>query len=91
MEVAGSRDWPPVAASPDMEEQLTGIVARRIGAVALERLAEEPVLLLQGPRSVGKSTLLGDLLAGVAFHLGPQCYTAEDRIHVVAVERLWSP
>lgn len=37
---------------------LTGIVPRRIEPVALERLREEPVLLLQGPRSAGKSTLL---------------------------------
>jgi predicted AAA+ superfamily ATPase len=44
-----------------MEDQLAGIVPRRIGAIALDRLADEPVLLLQGPRSVGKSTLLRHL------------------------------
>jgi predicted AAA+ superfamily ATPase len=46
-----------------MNEQLTGIVPRRLGAVALDRLREEPVLLLQGPRAVGKSTLLRHLAA----------------------------
>lgn len=35
-----------------------GLVARRVLPVVLERLSEEPVVLLQGPRSVGKSTLL---------------------------------
>lgn len=37
---------------------LHGLVERRLGAIALDRLSEEPVVLLQGPRSVGKSTLL---------------------------------
>lgn len=44
-----------------MEDRLTGIVPRRIEAVALDRFREESVLLLQGPRSVGKSTLLRHL------------------------------
>ena len=47
-----------------MDEQLTGIVPRRLGPVALDRLQDEPVVLLQGPRAVGKSTLLRHL-AGV--------------------------
>jgi hypothetical protein len=34
------------------------MVARRVLPLALERLADDPVLLLEGPRSVGKSTLL---------------------------------
>jgi energy-coupling factor transporter ATP-binding protein EcfA2 len=34
------------------------MVRRRLGSIALERFAEESVLLLQGPRAVGKSTLL---------------------------------
>lgn len=41
-----------------MDLPLAGIVPRRIETVALNRFEEEPVLLLQGPRSVGKSTLL---------------------------------
>lgn len=41
-----------------MDQLLTAIVPRRVEAVALDRLREEPVVLLQGPRSVGKSTLL---------------------------------
>jgi uncharacterized protein len=35
-----------------------GHFARRLERLVLERLREEPALLLQGPRSVGKSTLL---------------------------------
>lgn len=42
-------------------EPLTRLVPRRLGPLALARLREEPVILLQGPRSVGKSTLLRDL------------------------------
>jgi len=52
-----------------MQEQLTGTVPRRIGAIALDRLAEEPVLLLQGPRSVGKSTLLRHLAEQIGARL----------------------
>ena len=37
---------------------LSGVVDRRILPLALERLTDDPVLLLEGPRSVGKSTLL---------------------------------
>lgn len=37
------------------------LVRRRLEDVAVERMAETPVVLLQGPRSVGKSTLLGIL------------------------------
>ena len=44
-----------------MEQRLTGLVHRRLLQVALERFEDEPVLLLQGPRSVGKSTLLRQL------------------------------
>ncbi|MCL2454723.1 MAG: ATP-binding protein [Micrococcales bacterium] len=36
----------------------TGLVRRRILDVATERCTESPVLLLEGPRTVGKSTLL---------------------------------
>jgi len=38
-------------------------VTRRIEAVLASRLAEEPVVAIQGPRSVGKSTLLAGLAA----------------------------
>jgi predicted AAA+ superfamily ATPase len=37
------------------------MLRRRLTAVAEARLAEEPVLVLNGPRTVGKSTLLGQL------------------------------
>jgi predicted AAA+ superfamily ATPase len=42
-------------------QPLSGIVARRLLDIALERLKEEPVIALQGPRAVGKSTLLAEL------------------------------
>lgn len=41
-----------------MDNMITGIVPRRLETVALDRFREESVLLLQGPRSVGKSTML---------------------------------
>jgi predicted AAA+ superfamily ATPase len=44
-----------------MREVLTGLAKRRLVAVAAARFAEEPVLILNGPRTVGKSTLLGQL------------------------------
>ena len=37
------------------------LVARRALPLALERLVDDPVVLLEGPRSVGKSTLLRSL------------------------------
>jgi predicted AAA+ superfamily ATPase len=37
---------------------LQGIVTRRVLPLALERMVDDPVVLLEGPRSVGKSTLL---------------------------------
>src|SRR5215471_12851869 len=44
-----------------MREILTGLAKRRLVDVVEARLAEEPVLVLNGPRTVGKSTLLGEL------------------------------
>ena len=44
-----------------MREVLTGLAERRLVDVAAARFAEEPVLVLNGPRTVGKSTLLGQL------------------------------
>ena len=38
-----------------------GLVERRVLPVATERLRDDPVVLLEGPRSVGKSTLLQEL------------------------------
>ena len=38
-------------------------VVRRVLGLVLARLAEEPVVALQGPRTVGKSTLLGEVAA----------------------------
>jgi len=40
---------------------VTGMRSRRLLGLAIERLREEPVLALQGPRTVGKSTLLAEL------------------------------
>jgi len=43
--------------------QLTQIVARRLDDVVRRRMVHEPVVVLEGPRAVGKSTLLGALAA----------------------------
>ena len=40
---------------------LTGLARRRLVDVVEARLAEEPVVVLNGPRTVGKSTLLREL------------------------------
>lgn len=39
------------------------IISRRLSPIVRQRLNETPVLLLEGPRSVGKSTLLKDLIS----------------------------
>jgi uncharacterized protein len=44
-----------------MRTELTGLADRRLGEVLEARLAEEPVIVLNGPRTVGKSTLLAEL------------------------------
>jgi uncharacterized protein len=44
-----------------MRGTLTGLAKRRLGDVVDSRLAEEPVIVLNGPRTVGKSTLLSQL------------------------------
>ncbi|GII80886.1 hypothetical protein Sru01_58680 [Sphaerisporangium rufum] len=44
-----------------MDRELTGLAHRHLTGVIKERLAEEPVLVLNGPRTVGKSTLLAEL------------------------------
>lgn len=44
-----------------MHGVLTGLAKRRLGEVLEARLAEEPVVVLNGPRTVGKSTLLSEL------------------------------
>ena len=44
-----------------MRGVLTGLASRRLGEVVEGRFTEEPVVVLNGPRTVGKSTLLGEL------------------------------
>src|SRR5262249_194293 len=44
-----------------MRAALTGLAKRRLVDVVEARLAEEPVVVLTGPQTVGKSTLLGQL------------------------------
>jgi predicted AAA+ superfamily ATPase len=44
-----------------MDGALTGLAERRLVAVLANRLTEEPTIVLNGPRTVGKSTLLGVL------------------------------
>ncbi|MEU1431249.1 ATP-binding protein [Nocardia sp. NPDC005746] len=46
-----------------MDVLLTGIAPRRLCNVLQARVAEEPVVVLNGPRTVGKSTLLAHLAA----------------------------
>ncbi|WP_432987430.1 ATP-binding protein [Dactylosporangium sp. CA-233914] len=41
-----------------MDGALTGLADRRLAAVLADRLCEEPTVVLNGPRTVGKSTLL---------------------------------
>lgn len=48
-----------------MDVSLTGIAPRQLTAVLLRRLAEEPAIVLNGPRTVGKSTLLHALANGL--------------------------
>ncbi|MGH8905540.1 MAG: hypothetical protein ACRD0K_03250 [Egibacteraceae bacterium] len=45
---------------------LDTIVERRIERVVLERMRTEPVIVLHGPRAVGKSTLLARIAAHCA-------------------------
>ncbi|GAA2583313.1 ATP-binding protein [Dactylosporangium fulvum] len=44
-----------------MDGALTGIADRRLTQVLADRLSEEPTVVLNGPRTVGKSTLLNVL------------------------------
>lgn len=46
-----------------MSTPLTGLVTRRVGEAVRRRLGDEPVVALQGPRTVGKSTLLREIAA----------------------------
>ena len=53
---------------------LTGVAERRLTAVLAKRLSEEPVVVLNGPRTVGKSTLLRRL----GDHLGRPVVDCDD-------------
>ncbi len=44
-----------------MEAPLTGIAYRQLMTVVGRRMTEEPAIVLNGPRTVGKSTLLHEL------------------------------
>ena len=46
-----------------MPEQISNMVSRRVQTIVRDRMTDEPVILLEGPRSVGKSTLLRELAA----------------------------
>src|ERR1700761_171621 len=48
-----------------MREVLTGLAKRRLVDVATTRFAEEPVLVLNGPRTGGERTLLSQLAEGL--------------------------
>ena len=47
--------------TPDVDGTLTGLAQRRLASVLASRLGEEPAIVLNGPRTVGKSTLLSAL------------------------------
>src|SRR4051812_23498645 len=57
-----------------VEGSLTGIAPRQLTAVLARRLTEEPALVLNGPRTVGKSTLLHAL----ADRLGSPAIDSDD-------------
>jgi predicted AAA+ superfamily ATPase len=57
-----------------MRGTLTGLAERRLADVVKTRLAEEPVVVLNGPRTVGKSTLLSQL----GEHLGRAVIDCDD-------------
>src|SRR5437763_14448727 len=57
-----------------MRGVLTGLASRRLGEVVESPLSEEPVVVLNGPRTVGKSPLLGDM----ARHLGRTVIDCDD-------------
>src|SRR5260370_32081776 len=57
-----------------MREVLTGLAERRLTEVVQARLTQEPVIVLNGPRTVGKSTLLSQL----AEHLGRPVIDCDD-------------
>ncbi len=62
------------------------------GVVGIEVQAGDHVegRKLSGLRKL-RSRLGGSFVAGIVFHLGGRGYEAEDRIHVLPVERLWVP
>ncbi|HEX3783453.1 MAG TPA: ATP-binding protein [Pseudonocardiaceae bacterium] len=57
-----------------MDGELTGLAGRRFTAVLAGRVSEEPTVVLNGPRTVGKSTLLSSL----AGHLGTTVIDCDD-------------
>jgi uncharacterized protein len=57
-----------------MDGSLTGYARRRLTSVLTNRLSEEPAIVLTGPRTVGKSTLLSVL----AEHLGRVVIDCDD-------------
>jgi len=61
----------------------TGLIERRLESVALDRVRHDPVIALQGPRAVGKSTLLRAL----ADKLGGRVVDLDDPEMRDAVER----
>lgn len=59
------------------------LVPRRLEPIVADRMAEEPVILLQGPRTVGKSTLL----RGLAARAGGEIVDLDDLATRDAAER----
>lgn len=48
-----------------MPSLLTKIVERRLNQIVRDRMTQEPVILIQGPRTVGKSTVLKSIAASL--------------------------
>lgn len=61
---------------------MSGFIVRRLSPVARQRMAETPVLLLEGPRSVGKSTLLAEVASAV----GASIFDLDEREYLRLVQ-----
>lgn len=64
--------------------------AGRVVAVEIKAGGQVRGQDLRGLRKL-RDALGEQLVAGVVLYTGPRAYTAEDRIHVVPVDRLWTP
>jgi hypothetical protein len=66
-------------------------VVRCLEQVVVDRLAISPVVVLHGPRTVGKSRLGSAFIGGVVLHTGELAYQLADRLFAVPIDQLWTP